>query len=138
MSDDRITPPVSVVKAGTDSQPRRLHGCITVFLNFLILSAIAKIGFSLVIWLGIVTPSVDVPMWASLVGVLSAISVIVGAVGLYRWKRWRFVTIVCGVMFDRVISYSVGFGLSVLAPSILYLVLLFLVLRLGNAWTQLD
>ena len=77
-------------------------------------------------------------MWATLAGVLSAISIIVGVVGLYRWKRWGFVTIVCGAMFGMVISYILGLGLSELSPSILYLVLLFLVLQLGNAWQQLD
>ena len=125
---------------------RKRHGCLTVFLILVIVGNVIAVMSYLFSSRDIrqVAPNVygvSLPAWYPIVGLVCAMSSIVFAIAVFRWKKWGFYGYCMTTFIGLVVNLAVGFDML---PSVLGLFGVFILyglLHIGKerkAWTKLE
>ena len=125
---------------------KKRHGCLTSYLVLLIIGAV--FGAMMMLILGSVIKQYygDVTAFSSPLfivwGIVGEIMQIVGAIALFRWKKWGFYLIALIPIVTIVVYLALGFTLYQTLPALLSIAFLYGVLHIGSeknkAWPQLE
>ncbi|MGB7327921.1 MAG: hypothetical protein WBD31_23805 [Rubripirellula sp.] len=132
------------LKADGKGEPdtKQRHGCLTAWLLLmLVMNAIVVIVY-LVNGQAIQTqlhPSA--PDWVIPALTIGGILNVVFFLALFSWKRWGFWGLVLTYTFGSVVNLAAGLTIQQVLGSLIGLLILFIVLRIGNdrnGWSQLE
>ena len=122
------------------SVARKRHGCLTVYLGFMIF---INAGMSLLYFLagGALGEAGDLPGWALPVLGLFGLVNVACAVGLFLWKRWGFYGFCASAGIVFVINLAIGLGVGSSVMGLVGIAVLYGVLQIGGegkGWDQLE
>ncbi|HVU14261.1 MAG TPA: hypothetical protein VHD90_23440 [Phototrophicaceae bacterium] len=113
------------------SQQQR-GGCLTIWLVLAFIGGI----FSVISYLTSTSTFIQAyPTATSATFILLAIAsalIVIGAVGLWMWKRWGFYAYVAGAIVAVVANFTIGIGLAGLVGALIGLGILWFLIR--NKW----
>ena len=130
--------------AATPDQPpplKQRHGCLAVYLVFMIIANSATALIYLVGSEGIRQNIPNMPDWAFPVLIIGSIFNLVCAIALFRWKKWGFWGFVCSAAIVFFVNLSIGINPVGAVGGLLGVAILYGVLHIGKerkGWTQLE
>ena len=120
---------------------KRRHGCLTVYLVFMIIANSATALMYLVGAEDIRREMPEISQWSFPVLIVGAILNLVFAIALLRWKEWGFWGFVATSVVIFLVNLSLGFSFGRALVGLLGVAILYGVLHIGKerkGWSQLD
>jgi hypothetical protein len=123
------------------TEVKHRHGCLTAWLSIMILLNAFSIFANIFLrdWLRKSQPMV--PAWSFSAYTASAIVFLIGAIALWRWKRWGFHLYLIGSVATFILNLLLKYNILLALLGFVGLAILYGVLQIGGenkGWNKLE